>query len=518
MTTTQLSKAVDAFIKEVANLPTYQPLDDALEKAMGAEKDLRHLFATNPHNNLLQDSFLGLVDVFSLDPSITRTRARLVSTRAELSKNHVFPLKAAARRGNLLPSTVPDLKTFRKHWRVFTHGSLSKMTAGDWENVVAAGGSVLACLAPPQWTIPPKDLNELYQSENYMTSDIDLFLWGLSPEEAKIKMENINQAICLACKWNVVCVRKANVVSIHTNYPHCPVQIILRLYQSPAEVLAGFDVDAACCAYDRKTVWVNPRSLAAIIRQANTIDITRRSPSYKMRLAKYASRGFEVYIPSLKRAEVNPAVSHAANVLREALTYTYLRYTTGICRPGQKALLACSFWSDAILITGIIETTAQRPRARRPYPRLTIEQAALSASSNYDCGVGVAKIPYGPKWTAKKIQNLVFSRLPRKIFGSPTLFFKAPHNQLNMGHRHVIFAGTMQECLQSFCSACSPLPGSLNKDIYIWGPITYVFLTSSRTPLKASPSFMTTNPGRQLLTGSFRPIDFGDWAIEAYMH
>lgn len=33
-------------------------------------------------------------------------------------------------------------------------------------------------------------------------------------------------------------------------YPYRAVQIVLRLYQSPAEVLAGFDVDAPCCAYD----------------------------------------------------------------------------------------------------------------------------------------------------------------------------------------------------------------------------------------------------------------------------
>jgi len=45
---------------------------------------------------------------------------------------------------------------------------------------------------------------------------------------------------------------------------------------------------------------MNPRSLVAFIRQANTIDMTRRSPSYELRLAKYARQGFEVYYPDLR--------------------------------------------------------------------------------------------------------------------------------------------------------------------------------------------------------------------------
>ena len=44
------------------------------------------------------------------------------------------------------------------------------------------------------------------------------------------------------------------------------------------------------------------------MRQANTVDMTRRSPSYEIRLAKYASRGFEIYVPDLRRADIDPTV------------------------------------------------------------------------------------------------------------------------------------------------------------------------------------------------------------------
>jgi len=39
---------------------------------------------------------------------------------------------------------------------------------------------------------------------------------------------------------------------LSAQYPYRSVQIVLRLYHSPAEILAGFDIDAPCCAYDGK--------------------------------------------------------------------------------------------------------------------------------------------------------------------------------------------------------------------------------------------------------------------------
>ncbi len=92
-------------------------------------------------------------------------------------------------------------------------------------------------------------------------------------------------------------------------FPFRTIQIVLRLYQSPAEVLAGFDIDAPCFAFDGSCVVTNPRALVALSRQANTIDMSRRSPSYETRLAKYAKRGFEIYFPQFERSEVSLSVS-----------------------------------------------------------------------------------------------------------------------------------------------------------------------------------------------------------------
>jgi hypothetical protein len=45
-----------------------------------------------------------------------------------------------------------------------------------------------------------------------------------------------------------------------------------------------------------------------MMRQCNTIDITRRSPSYEVRLSKYSFRNFEVQVPTLKRGDIDPTV------------------------------------------------------------------------------------------------------------------------------------------------------------------------------------------------------------------
>ena len=42
--------------------------------------------------------------------------------------------------------------------------------------------------------------------------------------------------------------------------------------------------------------------------QCNTIDLTRRSPSYENRLSKYSHRGFEIHWPLLDRSRVDPTI------------------------------------------------------------------------------------------------------------------------------------------------------------------------------------------------------------------
>jgi hypothetical protein len=84
--------------------------------------------------------------------------------------------------------------------------------------------------------------------------------------QAEAKIKQIYEAVRDSVPWDVTCIRTKHTISIHCGsicdnpymclrpllgqYPYRSVQIVLRLYHSPAEVLAGFDIDSPCCAYD----------------------------------------------------------------------------------------------------------------------------------------------------------------------------------------------------------------------------------------------------------------------------
>ncbi|PPQ75758.1 hypothetical protein CVT26_000698 [Gymnopilus dilepis] len=463
-----ITRAIDKYVGDLVNIPVDQPLDTAFGDALEAEKGVRLLFRSDCYNPLLLNPYICLIDIFNVPLAARRTRARRIEPHTtDIYDHHVFPLPSSRRRLSLMASTVSDIEAFQARWKIFTHDALSKMKAEDWENVIAAGGSVLACLMEPRPALDSlSDLSEYFQSEIYAASDIDLFLWGLSPKQAEKKMIDIYHAVRAAMPSHVTCVRKANTISIHTEWPQRPIQIILRLYQSPAEILVEFDVDAACCAYDGKRVWVNSRSLTALVRQSNIIDVSRRSPSYEARLLKYAKRGFEVYIPSLRRASVKLSIYSNDGVSGQQ----------GLAR-----LLALE--------------------AANYGPPLVAEDHEHFDANNYDTPF---KIPYGKSWTAEKIENMIRERVNYYTMSafSPVLTcsqdawmnckpikdcwtegqHKPAHfNMLNEGisnyHRHVFFAGTMEQCLAYFCQACAIIEdmglvlASFNSRMYISGPV-----------------------------------------------
>lgn len=114
------------------------------------------------------------------------------------------------------------------------------------------------------------------------------------------------------------CLWISSAVSPHqaaTNFSH--IQIILRLYSTPSEVLAGFDVDPCSVGFNGNEVFGTPRACISITTQSMTVDLSRRSPSYEMRLAKYARRGYEIFLPDLRREEIDSAVCTQANVRTE---------------------------------------------------------------------------------------------------------------------------------------------------------------------------------------------------------
>ena len=79
---------------------------------------------------------------------------------------------------------------------------------------------------------------------------------------------------------------------------------MLRLNESPEQIIEEFDVDACAVFYDRKDVYGIDRSVRALSNRVNMVDLSYRSWSYEKRLLKYAKRGFAIGVPGLRREDI----------------------------------------------------------------------------------------------------------------------------------------------------------------------------------------------------------------------
>lgn len=182
------------------------------------------------------------------------------------------------------PSIVSETQ-FWKNWDEFTQGKFKNL---NWNNLFCAGGSILGCV----------DMSGM------KGSDIDLFIYGCSVEEANNKVTYLVEYF-KQIHENGILLQTKNSISLIFSYPTRNVQIILRLYHSPAEILLGFDIDSCAIGFDGKNVWTMERCIRALNKRYNLVNPSRRSTTYEYRLYKYSKRGFSVCVPSLNGSRVN---------------------------------------------------------------------------------------------------------------------------------------------------------------------------------------------------------------------
>ncbi|KAJ3108241.1 hypothetical protein HDU97_001775 [Phlyctochytrium planicorne] len=455
---------------------------DLRESAIALENHYRKLFAQHRDDPAIQDPHAGLLPVFSQSKSI-------FSTLPVLAEEEAMPKVLAVENKNRRAPGTPAVlgkEDFMANWRLFTNNSLQYL---DWSNVFAAGGSVLSCLLPmPETAIKTLMDRREYLQTQFAASDIDLFIYGLNEDEARQKMIEIFDAIVAANPHEVLAFRTPNAISIVSQYPFRHIQIVLRLYKSPAEVLAGFDVDVCTVGFDGKDVWSTRRGHFALITQCNVIDITRRSPSYEVRLAKYADRGFEIRVPGLDRSRLDPQLFERS-----------YEKTKGLSR-----LLLFEALRTPDVRMKFKET--QRERKLRP-PHKDAGQYIMNsfARSNDLRSEGVESsdyntvyLPYGEKWTARRIAKLAHRK--DFVLNHPSLMFKYRSTR---HHQHPLFYGNMTDVLGDCCGACPPRPPEFEeeeKKLYVSGEL----------------NFIVDDPGRQEV-GSFNPITDEDWTAGAYV-
>ena len=100
-------------------------------------------------------------------------------------------------------------------------------------------------------------------------------------------------------------------------YPQRFIQVVLKLFPSPTDVLTSFDVDVCGFAYDGTAVRCTHRALRAATTRCNLVDLDRRSKTYESRLLKYAKRGYSIGFSEelLDRSRLDPSLFDATTLL-----------------------------------------------------------------------------------------------------------------------------------------------------------------------------------------------------------
>ncbi|KAI8809061.1 hypothetical protein BJ742DRAFT_891106 [Cladochytrium replicatum] len=257
------------------------------------ERKYREMFAIDRDNQALEDPYLMLNDVFGTNlpyrkqPLTERESSYFYCFRDGLDNS---PLETDL--------VVPTFKDFDINFLFITRGLFGYV---DWTNVFVAGGSVLACLTPNATA----EIFHGLESSTFFNSDIDVFFTGLTLAEVEPKITAFCKSIERAIRGKkYIVVRNLRSMTIVAEHPARQIQIIFRLFASPAEVLMGFDVDSCAFGFDGSKVWALPRALRALTRKYNLVDMTRRSASYEYRLMKYGKRGFAVATPDVDASRV----------------------------------------------------------------------------------------------------------------------------------------------------------------------------------------------------------------------
>jgi hypothetical protein len=208
------------------------------------------------------------------------------------------------RRPTMVELNMEDsevMKTFHRITRNILRGL-------DWTNVFVAGSVVLTSLTH---TEPSKD-----HYKSVRDSDINVYLYGLDFEAANSKVEEIYKVWRRNLPFprtidSQLVFKSAESITFFSEYPTRRVQIILKLFSSPTDVLLSFDLDPCAVGIDGERVYILPRCARALetgysVFTTDWLNASALRYTTHQRFLKYASRGYGVrilpsYITSLEK-------------------------------------------------------------------------------------------------------------------------------------------------------------------------------------------------------------------------
>ena len=84
-----------------------------------------------------------------------------------------------------------------------------------------------------------------------------------------------------AASHKVLAVKTDTAVSFVVGFPFRHIQVVLKKFARPADVICSFDLDCCSWLYDGSTVKATARALRAAATRCNVVDLQRRSMTCK---------------------------------------------------------------------------------------------------------------------------------------------------------------------------------------------------------------------------------------------
>ena len=338
--------------------------------------------------------------------------------------------------------------------------------------ICIAGGAVFSAVT----NRPFKDVN-----------DFDLFLLqDPSSADPKERIKNLLNKLHQIYRINQVSFT-ANAVTAYTSKGY-QIQIILREYQHPAEVLIGFDIDCCCFGFakfgNEIRYFTTDRGLYSLETSTNYLDTDRVSPSYDYRIFKYATRGFAFRVPGLLRTQylesIPALLTASANLYKKPDAWTNGNDDKVIDRNGKILFLRDFSYLPRLILMENFQTLAN------------INQRIIDPDN-----ILPPPEDYFPKTKHHVPEYAVMNGLHEQLVGIGKSDYDDIANLVD--HDNNIAKSVRQKI------------NAKSKYIEICGTYTPKIFDTLKTEIK----FKTTNPGEQgsMFTGSFQPlkVSFTRW-------
>ena len=212
----------EKFLEYLAANPE-TPMSELVEPFKQYDAEMRKVFAQQPDHTAAKQP--NIVPVFAGHEKNVKIRARDLNAESDQEReSYIMPLKDDGRKPDGSPAIVQSLKEFRTNFNVFSESSLVDL---DWSNVVVAGSAVVTSLlaVPEKHAASKRALRQYYHEELAPASDVDLFLYGLTEEQAVEKIKQIESNVRDALLVETTTVRTKNTVTIVSRHPVRHVQV-----------------------------------------------------------------------------------------------------------------------------------------------------------------------------------------------------------------------------------------------------------------------------------------------------